>query len=52
MDPNGDATTVTWSVSGPSPYVTKVMSVFFSMDDIVGKDFEKGLASLKTVAEA
>jgi hypothetical protein len=28
-----------------------VMQVFFSMDSMIGKDFEAGLASLKTVAE-
>jgi hypothetical protein len=31
--------------------VTKIMSVFMSMDAIVGKDFEKGLAQLKAAAE-
>jgi hypothetical protein len=34
------------------PFVTKVMSVFVSMDRMVGTDFETGLASLKAVAEA
>jgi hypothetical protein len=33
------------------PYVSKLMSVFFSMDSMIGQDFEVGLASLKTVAE-
>ena len=36
---------------GPSPYVSKLMQVFFSMDKIVGKDFEDGLANLKVLAE-
>jgi len=27
------------------------MQVFFSMDSMVGKDFETGLANLKTAAE-
>jgi hypothetical protein len=27
------------------------MSVFMSMDNLVGKDFDKGLARLKEVAE-
>ena len=30
----------------------KVMGLFMSMDSMVGKDFEKGLASLKTLCEA
>ncbi len=29
----------------------KVMCLFMSMDNMVGKDFEKGLGTLKAVAE-
>ena len=29
----------------------KLMSVFVSMDTLIGKDFEAGLANMKTVAE-
>lgn len=29
----------------------KVMGLFMSMDSMVGKDFEKGLARLKAAAE-
>ncbi len=46
------ATQVTWAMRGDSPYFAKVMQVFFSMDKMVGKDFEAGLANLKTLAEA
>ena len=52
LAPAGDGTDVTWTMSGPSPFVTKVMGVFFNMDEMVGKDFERGLANLKSVAEA
>ena len=38
-------------MQGPVPYVAKIMHVFLDMDGMVGKDFEAGLASLKTVAE-
>lgn len=51
LEPQGDDTRVTWAIYGPMPYVSKLMSVFFSMDSMIGKDFEVGLASLKTVAE-
>ena len=47
----GDDTTVTWAMFGPSPYISKVMGVFVSMDSMIGKDFERGLAKLKVVAE-
>lgn len=46
-----DATRVTWSLSGPSPFVAKLMSVFTPMDGLVGPEFERGLANLKAVAE-
>ncbi len=51
LRPQGDATEVTWSMHGPSPFVSKIMQVFFSMDRMIGKDFEAGLANLKAVAE-
>lgn len=47
----GGATSVTWSMSGPQPYVTKIMTIFVSMDSMVGGDFETGLANLKAAAE-
>lgn len=47
----GGSTDVTWAMYGPQPYMTKVMSLFFSMDKMVGGQFEQGLANLKTVAE-
>jgi len=49
--PQGDATTVTWAMFGPNLFIGKVMSLFASMDSLVGKDFERGLANLKAVAE-
>jgi uncharacterized protein YndB with AHSA1/START domain len=51
LEPQGDSTSVTWAMHGPSPYVAKVMHVFFDMDSMVGKDFETGLANLKAIAE-
>ena len=49
--PQGDASTVTWDMQGPAPLISRVMQVFFSMDKMVGQDFEAGLANLKTAAE-
>jgi uncharacterized protein YndB with AHSA1/START domain len=51
LEAKGDATNVTWAMHGPSPYIAKLMQVFVSMDSMVGKDFEAGLANLKSVAE-
>ena len=36
---------------GPSTMITKVMTVFISMDKMVGKDFDQGLVNLKHAAE-
>jgi uncharacterized protein YndB with AHSA1/START domain len=49
--PNGGATDVTWTMAGPSPYVSKLMGVFVSMDKMIGKDFESGLTQLKAASE-
>ena len=49
--PTGDATNVTWAMYGPSPFVSKLMGVFMNFDNMIGKDFEAGLASLKAAAE-
>jgi hypothetical protein len=51
LTPEGGATKVTWAMHGPSPFFSKVMQVFLSMDAMVGKDFEAGLANLKAAAE-
>lgn len=51
IEPRGDATQITWAMHGPSPYMAKLMGIFFSMDTIVGRDFEAGLANLKAAAE-
>jgi uncharacterized protein YndB with AHSA1/START domain len=48
----GDATQVTWSMTGQSPYIAKVICLFMDMDRMVGKDFEVGLSNLKAHAEA
>jgi hypothetical protein len=49
--PEGEATRVTWSMEGKSPFISKLMGLFFNMDQMIGKDFEKGLADMKTEAE-
>jgi hypothetical protein len=51
LQAQGDSTKLTWAMHGPNPYIAKVMQIFFSMDSMVGKDFEAGLASMKAIAE-
>ena len=50
--PDGNQTAVTWTMSGTNNFVSKAFCMFMNMDKMVGGDFEKGLASLKTIAEA
>lgn len=49
--PQGEATNVTWTMTGASKFITKVIGLFCDMDAMIGKEFETGLANLKTLAE-
>lgn len=51
LQPQGPATNVTWTMTGPTPFFAKIIHVFINMDRMVGGDFEAGLASLKSLAE-
>lgn len=48
--PEGDATLVTWAMFGPLTLMARVMSVFCSMDRLMGKEFETGLENLGAAA--
>jgi len=50
--PGGNRTVVTWTVSGHQNFLEKAMCLFVSMDKMLGGEFEKGLAQMKSVAEA
>jgi uncharacterized protein YndB with AHSA1/START domain len=51
MLPQGDGTHVTWVMYGPARFVTKLIQIFMNLDNMIGKDFEAGLANLKTITE-
>jgi uncharacterized protein YndB with AHSA1/START domain len=51
LEAGGEATNVTWSMTGNTRYLAKIIHLFIDMDRMVGKDFEAGLANLKAVAE-
>lgn len=51
LEARDSGTHLVWAMYGPSPFMSKVMQVFVSMDSMVGKDFAAGLANLKGVAE-
>lgn len=47
----GNSTNLSWTMTGPSPFMSKVMQVFCDLDAMIGKDFEAGLVNVKNKAE-
>ena len=52
FEPEGDQTRVTWSMHGENGYAGKLMSLFMNCDEMCGKEFEKGLASVDQIVTA
>ena len=51
--PEGAGSRVTWSMDGNANFMAKATSVFLGpMDKMIGPDFEKGLTSMKGLAES
>jgi hypothetical protein len=50
--PEGNQTAVMWSMSGTKNFMHKAVHLFMNMDKMVGGQFEKGLADLKTIVES
>ena len=50
--PTAEGTDVTWQMHGEQKGLVGLIGKVMSMDRLVGKDFEKGLARLKSAAEA
>mgnify|MGYP003381800399 CR=1 FL=1 len=51
LTPQGNTTLVTQAMYGPSPFISKLMGLFFSMEKMVGEKYEEGLTNLKRMAE-
>jgi len=51
LKPQGDQTAVTWTMTGRHNFIGKAFCLFMNIDKMVGGDFEKGLASMKSIAE-
>jgi len=52
FQPEGGQTRVTWSMSGQRNFMLKAFGLFMSMDKMLGREFEKGLAQMKAIAES
>jgi hypothetical protein len=50
--PEGNQTVVIWTMVGDKNFIAKAFHLFVNIDKMVGGDFEKGLAQMKSVAEA
>lgn len=49
LKPDGNATLISWQMSGSNNLMSKVFGLFMNMDAMIGKDFEEGFENLKTV---
>lgn len=49
--PEGNQTVVTWSMTGHNSFIGRAVCLFMNMDKMVGGNFEKGLAQIKTITE-
>lgn len=51
FEPEGEATRVTWAMTGTNNIFGRLLCTFMSMDRMVGSEFQKGLASIKAIVE-
>jgi hypothetical protein len=51
LKPEGGGTSVSWTISGQNDFIGKAICLFVSMDNVLGTEMEKGLASLKVLVE-
>lgn len=51
LEPVTEGTQVTWQMQGPCPFLGKLMGTIFNMDRMVGRDFDLGLAALRSASE-
>lgn len=49
--PEGAGSRLTWLMKGTHGFLGRAMSIFLNMEKMLGPDFEKGLAALKTDVE-
>lgn len=49
--PEGNGTSVTWSMSGTRGFIEKAFCLVMNGEKMIGADFEKGLAQLKSYTE-
>ncbi len=51
LTPENGGTRVKWAVTGKNGFVFRLMGIFMNCDKLIGDQFEKGLANLKSKVE-
>lgn len=51
LRPEGNQTSITWSMYGKNDFMGKVMSLVMNCEKMIGTEFEKGFANLKEIVE-
>lgn len=51
FEPAPEGVTVRWAMEGQNTFMGKAFSLFMDMDGMIGKDFENGLATMKSLVE-
>ena len=49
--PEGDQTIVTWSMFGKNNFMGRIFNLIVDCENMVGRDFERGLAAIKSLLE-
>lgn len=49
--PEGDQTSVTWTMSGKNNFMGKAIGMLMNCDKMIGSQFEQGLANLNSVSQ-
>jgi uncharacterized protein YndB with AHSA1/START domain len=52
FQPEGNQTAVTWSMVGKNNFLSKAFGLFVNCDQMVGSQFDKGLAQMKSLTES
>ena len=50
--PQGNQTAVTWSMTGTNNFMAKAIHLVMNMDRMIGGQFDRGLADMKSVVES
>lgn len=47
-----NSTTVAWTMTGKNHFISKIAGLFINMEELLGKDFDRGLADIARISQA